>query len=252
MALDWRIQFATTTVTSIPPAYPGGPSHEAGSTIVVVSQVESPDGVRIAFPAPSAAALALAVATRAAKAAEVLKRDFRFGAAVGPDGGVRTLEGATTSQLFDYFEHCFVAVVFSVHALEAYCNYKIALTLQGNLTVERKGEMVELSPDDAERELSIDEKLGVTLPTLLGVTSPKGRTEWEGYVHLRRLRDATVHIKSHHQWTLAHRDFDASPYSWFIQQSPSSIPLPAIRILRCFAVAHERGWLDNAQMLLEA
>src|SRR5882762_4919857 len=244
MALDWRLQFATTLAKPVPEAYPGGPSHEAGATVTVVSVVQTTDGAPIAFPAPSAAALALGAATRAAKAADVMKREFRFKPGVSPDGDVRILDGAATTQLFDYFEHCFVAAVFSVQALEAYCNYKIALNLKENLTIERRGQPQELSPDEVERQLSIDEKLGETLPRLLGVASPKGRSEWEQYVHLRRLRDATVHIKSHHQWTLAHRDFDESPYSWFVQQSPLEIPLPAIQLLRCFAVEHERGWLD--------
>jgi len=250
MPLDWRIQFSTTTVTEIPAAYPGGPSHPAGSTIVVVSLVQPSEGPPIAFPAPSAAALALGAATRAAKTAAAIKREFRFAAAPGEN--VRRLEGAATSQLFDYFEHCFVAVVFSVQSLEAYCNYKIALNLKGKVKVERRGELVELSAEEAERQLSTDEKLGTTLPGLLGVESPRGRSEWEPYVRLRRLRDATVHMKSHHQWTLASRNFDESPYSWFVQESPLQIPLPAIRMLRRFAIEHERAWLDNAQQLLEA
>ena len=251
MALDWRLQFATTLADPVPEAFPGGPSHEAGATVTIVSVVRATDGAPIAFPTPSAAALALGAATRAAKAAEALKRDFRFRAGLGPDGDVRLLDGAATGQLFDYFEHCFVAAVFSVQALEAYCNYKIALNLKGNLTVERRGQPQELSPEEVERQLSTDEKLGETLPKLLGINSPKGRSEWEQYVHLRRLRDATVHIKSHHQWTLASRDFDESPYSWFVQQPPVTIPLPAIQLLSWFAVEHERAWLDHAQMLLQ-
>lgn len=250
MPLDWRIQFSTTAVTDIPAAYPGGPSHPAGSTLVVVSLVQSGDGPPIAFPTPSAAALALGAATRAAKAAAALKQGFRFTA--GPGEDVRRLEGAATGQLFDYFEHCFVAAVFSVQSLEAYCNYKIALTLNSKVKVERRGVLVELSAEEAERQLSTDEKLGTTLPGLLGVESPRGRAEWESYVHLRRLRDSTVHIKSHHQWTLASRNFTESPYSWFVHESPLQMPLSAIRMLRRFAIEHERAWLDNAQQSLEA
>lgn len=251
MALDWRIQAATTTVTEIPAAFPGGPSHPAGSTGVLVSQVTPAEGVPIAFPAPSAAALALGVAARAARTAAGLRNDLRFDTAVAPGGAVQSLESTSTSRLFDYFDHCFVAVVFSIQALEAYCNYKIAHAAKGDLTVQRRGQQVSLSPLEVERELSIDEKLGEVLPGLLDVPTPKGRAEWEAYIHLRRLRDATVHIKSHHQWTGSSGDFEHSPYAWFVQQPVLIVPLPAIRLLRYFAIEHEQGWLDGAQKSLE-
>jgi len=47
-------------------------------------------------------------------------------------------------------------------------------------------------------------------------------------------------------------NFAESPYSWFVQESPLQILLSAIRMLRRFAIEHERAWLDNAQQLLEA
>ncbi len=113
MDLDWRIQAATTTVTELPAAYPEGPSHPAGSTLVLVSQVVPEEGPPIAFPSPSALALALGVATRAAKTATSLRKQFQFGTAVAPGGPVLRLDRTVTTQLFDYFEHCFIAVVYS-------------------------------------------------------------------------------------------------------------------------------------------
>jgi hypothetical protein len=249
MDLDWRIQAATTTVTDIPAAYPGGPSHPAGSIVVLVSQVVPPEGPPIAFPAPSATAIALGVACRAARAASVLRTQLRFGPAVAPEGQVLSLDRSVTSQLFDYFEQCFVTAVFSIQALEAYCNYKISQSLLSDYTVERRGKTVVLSPPEVERELSIDEKLGTLLPDLLSVPTPRGRKEWEAYVNIRRVRDATIHLKSHHQWTSSEK-FEESPYSWFIQQSVLAAPRAAIEMLRYFAAPHERPWTDEAEKLL--
>jgi len=56
-----------------------------------------------------------------------------------------------------------------------------------------------------------------------------------------------VHIKSHHQWTLANRDFEASPYARFVEESALALPTPAIRLLEYFAVEHETGWLKGAK-----
>jgi hypothetical protein len=126
MAIDWRIQAATTTASDLPAAYPGGPSHPAGSVLVLVSQVTPRKGPPITFPAPSAAALALNLAAEAARSAETFKSNLQFGDAPSPDGTVRNLRRDSTGQLFDYFEKCLVSVVFSVQALETYSNYKLA------------------------------------------------------------------------------------------------------------------------------
>jgi hypothetical protein len=249
MSLDWRIQFATTTVTDIPAAFPGGPSHPAGSTVLVASIVTPAEGTPIGFPAPSAAALALSIAAKASRMALAQRQLLRFGAGIAPSGAILNLDESTTGRLFDYFEQCLVAAAFSVQALESYSNYKIAQTAKGDVKAERRGQSVGRSPAEAERELSIDEKLGRTLPDLLGLASPKGSTVWEAYVHLRRLRDAAVHFKSHHQWTSSDR-FDDSPYSWFMQHTPLEIPVPAINMLRHFAVEHEQAWLDGAERAL--
>jgi hypothetical protein len=252
MALDWRIQAAATTATEIPAAYPGGLSHPAGSTLVLSSRVTPAEGVPILFPTPSAAALSLSIAARAARSAAELRSVLQFSPAIGPDGTVQNLNSSLTSKLFDYFENCFVAVLFSIQALEAYCNYKIAYTLNEDFAIERDGKQNMLSPLKVERELSIDEKLGEVLPRLLSVPTPKCRTVWEEYIHLRRLRDATVHIKSHHQWTSSSGEFEDSPYAWFLQQPPLTIPLPAIGMVRYFALEHEHDWLNGAQRLMDA
>jgi hypothetical protein len=251
MTLDWRIQAAATTATEIPAAYPGGPSHPAGSTLVLSSQITPAEGVPILFPTPSAAALSLSIAARAARSAVELRTFLQFSPAIGPGGTVQNLNSSLTSKLFDYFENCSVAVLFSIQALEAYCNYKIAYTLNGEFAIERDGKQIMLSPLKVERELSIDEKLGEVLPSLLSVPTPKGRAVWEEYIHFRRLRDATVHIKSHHQWTSSSRDFEDSPYAWFLQHSASTIPMPAIAMLRYFALEHEHEWLNGAQKLMD-
>jgi hypothetical protein len=54
MSMDWRIQSATTTVTDIPAAFPGGPSHPAGSTVLVASIMTPAEGTPIGFAAADA------------------------------------------------------------------------------------------------------------------------------------------------------------------------------------------------------
>jgi hypothetical protein len=141
--------------------------------------------------------------------------------------------------------------VFSVQALEAYSNYKLAYNLKKPLQVDRHGKTVNLPLDEAERELSLDEKIGTVLPALLGLQSPRSESVWERYVHLRRLRDATVHFKSRHQWSTAGATFDESPYTYFVQESPLAIPRAALAVLRYFALPHELAWVEGANTVLE-
>lgn len=215
------------------------------------SLVQSAEGITYSFLTPSAAALALSIAARAARTAASLKNGLKFSDIVGP-GPAQYLMVTPPSTLFDYFEYCFVALSFSIQALEAYCNYKIAYMLKEDFTIQRRGRTTILPPIKVERELSIDEKLGDVLPRLLSVPTPKGHAVWEKYVHIRGLRDATVHIKSHHQWTSSLEEFQESPYAWCLQQPALDILLPAIEMIRYFAVEHELEWLAGAQRLMNS
>jgi hypothetical protein len=78
-----------------------------------------------------------------------------------------------------------------------------------------------------------------------------GQSLWERYVQLRRLRDASVHFKSRHQWSTAGATFDESPYAYFVQEPPLSIPRAALAVLRYFALPHELVWVDGANAVLE-
>jgi hypothetical protein len=112
--------------------------------------------------------LALNVAAEAGRSAETLKTKLQFGDAPSPGGTARNLQRDSTDRLFDYFEKCLVSVVFSVQALEAYSNYKLAFNLKKPLQVDRRGKTVTLPLDEAERELSLDEKIGAGIACALG------------------------------------------------------------------------------------
>jgi len=247
MALDWRIQAAVVTASDTPATSPGGPSHPAGSTLILTSIAPSPEGIQYAFPTPSTTALALNIAASAVRIATRLKSDLKFSGIPGPPAPAQHRIVMQPELAFDYFEQCFIALMFSIQALEAYCNYKVAYMLNKDFPIERRNKPVLLSPTEVQRNLSLDEKLGEVLPRLLNLATPKGGSVWKNYIDIRRLRDDIVHIKSHHQWTSFPGDFQKSPYTWCVHQPPSSILLPGIEMLQYFASDHELKWLDGAR-----
>ncbi len=93
MTEDWRIQAAATLAQDLPAAYPGGPSFQAGAKVVLTSVVETTAG-GIAFPVPSAVALALSIAVKSAARADRARRSFSADPLPGPDGAVHLLRSA--------------------------------------------------------------------------------------------------------------------------------------------------------------
>jgi hypothetical protein len=248
--LDWRIQAASTLVHDMPSAYPGEPSHPAGSTIAMTSTIDTPSG-KVAFLTPSAVAIALSVAAKGVASAEELKRDFSTAPTPSPDGVVRLMRGSATGELFDYFEQCFTATVFAYQAIEAYCNFKLAYTLSGNMTLQRKKGPVSMNREEIERQVSTSEKLATVLPHVLNRPTPKGTATWERFRELEDVRDATVHLKSHHQWGDSQK-MEESPYTFFLCNSPRVCFEAAIGIIGHFASNHEREWLLGSTKVLGA
>jgi hypothetical protein len=237
---DWRLQASTTLATDVAAAYPGGPSFPAGSRVVLSSTAETGDGIA-SFYTPSAVALALSIAAKACGVAQQLRAQFSTVPAPSPEGPVQSHRNH--SALFDYFEQCFVACMFAYQAVEAYCNFKIAYNLRGDVNIARRKGAEVMDRERIER-LPVAEKLDLVLPSLTGTDTPKGTIAWEHFRALEALRDSTVHLKSHHQWT-ASKAFTDSPYAAFLNTSPNVCVEYSVEVIGCFANSHERGWLTS-------
>ena len=93
------------------------------------------EGGGFSFPAPSAAALHLNAAWRAARRANALRQTFSINVFVD-DKGKYVLQAAedTTAPLFDYFEDMITTAFGSFGAIEAYCNQLIMERATGPLS----------------------------------------------------------------------------------------------------------------------
>jgi hypothetical protein len=226
--IDWRVRVLTRLASDFPSAYPGGPSHRAGALVVQETPGRDATGKNVGFITPSAIALALSLAMKAAENARILRQQVEESEVVSPFGPSSSVTPESTPALYDYLEQCMTAVTFSFQALEAYCNETISDKLTGTFALSRdKGRRrLELSADELERVASTEEKLGVILPDLLGIPNPKGRRVWQDFVALKEARDATMHIKSRDsaprimqpsdldERTLFHRFLGADVMAW--------------------------------------
>lgn len=227
---DWRIAAVTTFSQDLASAFPGGPAHKAGAPVYLTSLTKHPEYNVIGFITPSATALALNAALKNAAKAKELKGTLALGDVVTPFGGGKTVVRENLPHLYDFFEHCMIAVISSFQALEIFSNDVIARELKGTFELTRNRETLKLTGEELERRASTDEKLGEILPALLGIKTPKGTKLWERYLDLKSARDATVHFKSLE--TRAGHNIDReSLFFQFFRREPTEFPKIALEVV---------------------
>ena len=193
---DWRISAVGTIKEDIPAAYPGGPSHKAGTPIYQSTLVQTEDKQNIGFTLPSSTAMALNIAINAAKSAKDFKSRIAYGKVATPQGSGLAVNHDSDECLFNYFEQCMIAVTFSYQAIEVFCNHTIAREIKEATEVKRRKKRVILSPLELERQLSTEEKISLILPKIKGLPTPKGKRPWEAFKKLKEARDSTIHMKN--------------------------------------------------------
>jgi hypothetical protein len=89
------------------------------------------------------------------------------------------------------------AAILSTAAIEAYANEAIdRLDPAATVTIERRGEQVEVAQPELVRRLGLDEKLDLVAPLVSGQASIKGTRPWELFKRLNELRGEVVHVKA--------------------------------------------------------
>ena len=215
-----------------------------GTLLWLTTVTKDIDHGLVNFPTPSPAALALSVAVSAALSAIQKRRAITYSFKMAD--GSRSAEGQEIAGLFDYFEQCMLASVFSFQSLESYANQVISRVLRTPYTLQRKKDTVTVSPEELERVASTDEKLAVVLPALTEVSSPKGKKVWERYKALKEVRDSTVHLKSRDHYVRGRLDRD-SLYHKFLTITAKEFPKSAIAMIEHFSASSPDRWLEYSR-----
>jgi hypothetical protein len=127
---------------------------------------------------------------------------------------------ADEKEHFDFFENCIVGITFCFTALECFANltipddyvyqYKEKVPLWGLkfLKIRKK---INLHRDD--KKLDLNTKLGIILPKIFNVETPKGKSLWGEYKKMEKLRNSIIHFKKVNLTKVKCEEFNESLYA---------------------------------------
>lgn len=250
---DWRLRGYARLSHDVPATPYGAPSHRAGTAIVSCTLTRNSRGKLIGFARPRAATLALSVAINSAHQAASLHKGLEFESTVTPYGSGQDVAHSSTSNLFDYFQHCMVSVTFSYQAIESFCNEIVSEKVTGTFPLapkKQKKKIRHYSAAELQGEVSVERKLRSVLPQLFGVPSPENEQMWTGFSALQRVRNTLIHLKSNDEYK--QKVDKESLFFEFFRTEPFQYPHAATCILEYFK-DHCQGteWIENARRQLE-
>lgn len=250
---DWRFQAVTSLAADIPAAYPGGPSHKAGAPVYLMIRTETGDHPDLLFRTPNAAALALQSGFHAAERASALWPQIIFEEVHTPEGKGESVALASMPILFDYFEECAAAATASFRAIEAFANQIVGNHVRDPITLPRRKrlEIFQLSirrrfpfvrlqktktsetlhAKEIEQRISTEEKIAVVIPAIAKRRTLKGKCEWQRFVELRDVRNATIHFKSGDQYPMSGKTTTDSLYYLLLNRDPQIYPRTALAMI---------------------
>lgn len=244
---DWRIESVSTV------AQPYG-NVAVGTPVRLMSTAKHKRHHYLSFITPSAPALCLNIALDASARSEAIRPRLLLAPMLTHDGKQGSqVRDESTSDLYYFFEQSMVAVTMSFQAVEIFANAIIGRKATKNIVVKRKGGVLKnLTPMEAERELSTEEKLGQALPDILGIPSPRGNRAWQSFKTLKNGRDATVHLKSREIYTRNDVDRE-SLFFYYLNRDARTYPHAAIKVMSHFfpKQAQVPRWLRNAKEIAE-
>lgn len=236
---DWRSATPIWVTAIDGRAIKHHPAHQV-TTLVTAA-------LHTSFTTPSATALHLNNAWRAARSAVEMKATLRWvSGTISP--GVTSMQAGIEAAppLFDYFETAMLAAMSSYAAIEAFCNSTVIDRAQGPLTLRRRKGCETMTPEEVERHVSTDEKLKRIVPNLMGRPTPAGKGIWQQYVKLKDLRDSVTHFKRKDQARHASQSHEPTALQALLAADPLWFPETSMAVIGYF---FDKGkaprWLAN-------
>jgi hypothetical protein len=242
---DWRVAMAVEVAADT--HVPGLGTLRKGDIGVATSTAEASMEGRIAYPVPSAPALALKIAIENGRSATILRRTIGWRDNIRGVG--RPVGDDQVAKLFDFFQMGMIAATFAFQALESNANQIIADEVKTTFNRKRGNKIESCTADALARRASTEEKLATILPTLLRCASPKAMPLWSSFLELKGVRDATVHLKALDTFRPGTLDRD-SLFARLLSSDVRLYPRTAIKLLHHFARVPRMPWLDEAELRL--
>lgn len=188
---DFRYQALTTLAKDWTSPYTGI-LHKKGAIVEFSAITKYTSKQLISFPIPNASAMYLKLSFQLFKESQ---EGLDKVEAKKKEGEEVTHVGDITD-FYDLLEKRLASIIFAYTALEVFANQ----TIPDKYVYEKFREddrcKETYTKEQAERWVSLDEKLSDLLPNVLSLKTPKGKRTWDKYKKLKKLRDRLIHPKS--------------------------------------------------------
>jgi hypothetical protein len=238
---DWRIDGVSTVAEDVGDI-------KKGMAIRLMSAGKHRKHKYLSFVTPSVPAMCLDIAIDASARAEALRPKIQVTELRTHDGkrGLQVRD-EHISDLYYFFEQAIVTATMSFQTLEAFANAVIGRRAHGIIEVKRRAGVVDQhNPEEAERNLSTEDKFAQVLPGIFGVDSPKGGKTWNRFKELKSVRDKTVHIKSQSMYT-RFKEGESTLLFDFLAADIRTYPCDAVKILDYYHPSDGPRWLRYAR-----
>lgn len=158
------------------------------------NEIYNVDNVKINFTAPNNISICLNISEREYT---IAKEKFLtlVQSKIKQNQQSITFDNNETKDLYDYFEHLQVSLIFAYTAVEAFGN----IAIPENFTLEKinNKKVKEIwTKESIERWLPTTEKIKDIIPEILNVSSPKTEPFWEDFKKLEDIRNEIIHQKT--------------------------------------------------------
>lgn len=191
---DFRLQ-AITTLAKEYKSPDTGILHPVGTPITVIEIMNYGENT-LTFGLPNMTALFINYSYKTWKETGKLLVDDSFLPNPSKNFPLGSIYPKSNSLIFNLLEKRMASIVFAYSALESFCNESIPDDYNFEQERSDKKFTEKYNKEQIENVLSLDVKLGIILPAIFKIDSPKGKTIWNRYSKLKELRDRIIHIKS--------------------------------------------------------
>lgn len=241
LGVDPRLRHIDVLQQDVPAAGPGAPAHAAGALITFIDGAIDAEGRYLTFVSPSASALALNSSINGARTAQSKRTEVEFNISSSPWGESLNAGLDQAGALFDFFEAYFNSALFSFVAIEAYCNEVMEnfAHTQIEIPIQRCGKRrtAKLEVRSLERKATA-EKLGLILPHVLQVPTPRGKAMWPKFLKLQQIRNDIVHAKADDVFRRVQSENDRKRPTLFFRSfndDVEELPKTAVEVISYFA-----------------
>lgn len=187
---DWRLQTTTEVAEDWKNPW-SGQIVPKGTRITVVTVAKLNSKKLITMPVPNGSAILLSASRKSYLRAKELRKKNNIDSSIK-----KNAEFVTESEAFDFIEDTIQSIILAFSAIEAFANEVIPEDYQYACFLKNKTTLETVDKKGIESKISLEEKLDVVIPKVLGVQSLKRDKAWSKFMELKKLRNRIIHMKT--------------------------------------------------------